>query len=127
MMRGWPCGVLVFLVQSIAWSAAPTVVATATPNSGSAPLAVFFDGSSTVGASSYKWEFGDGATSTSATVTHTYTVAGTYTATLTAFDAQGNAYAPGQITITVNGPGSGTVTSGINFRIAPLFSGFKIN
>lgn len=38
----------------------------------------------TVGASSYKWDFGDGGTSTAASPTHTYAAKGKYVATLTA-------------------------------------------
>lgn len=110
-----------------AFGAAPTVAATASPNTGNTPLAVFFDSSGTTGAASYMWEFGDGATSTAPAVTHIYTVAGTYTATLTAFDAQGTASAPANLTITVNGAGSGVVTPGMNFRIAPTVASFRLN
>src|SRR6185295_12331188 len=68
-----------------------------------------------------------GATSTAVTVTHTYTVAGTYNATLTAFDPGGIASMPALVVITVLGPGAGNVTPGINFRVAPLQSSFRIN
>jgi len=48
-----------------------------------APLSVSFTNSST-NASSYLWDFGDGATSTEANPTHNYTALGAYTVVLTA-------------------------------------------
>lgn len=44
----------------------------------------------TVGASSYKWDFGDGGTSTDKSPTHTYAAKGKYVATLTATLTNGN-------------------------------------
>jgi PKD repeat protein len=44
-----------------------------------------------VDASSYSWDFGDGATSTDESPTHTYTMEGTYTITLTATGPGGSA------------------------------------
>jgi PKD repeat protein len=41
---------------------------------------------SSVGASTYSWDFGDGNTSTSTNPTNNYQVAGTYTVTLTAIN-----------------------------------------
>ncbi len=56
----------------------------ASPTTGSKPLAVSFDGSTSTGAfDSLQWSFGDGSTSTSPTVSHTYLNNGTYTAQLT--------------------------------------------
>lgn len=107
----------------------PAVVATASPSSGPAPLAVFFDGSGSGanGAVTYQWEFGDGGSSTASQVSHIYNVAGTYTATLVVTDAAGNASNPAPIVITVTGVGAGNVTSGLNYRIAPTAATFKIN
>ncbi len=105
----------------------PVIVATANPTTGNAPLGVVFDASSTTGATTYKWEFGDGASSTAVTVTHVYTVAGTYAATLVVGDADGNLSPPREIDIVVNGVGSGTVSGDMNYRIAPKTSSFKIN
>jgi len=80
----------------------PTASATATPASGTAPLAVTF---SSAGSSdpdgtiaSYSWSFGDGGKATGATVSHTYTTAGTYTATLVVTD---NGGLTGNATVTV--------------------------
>ena len=71
----------------------PTAVASATPNSGIAPLVVNFDsaGSSDPDGSiaSYAWAFGDGGTGTGATTSHTYQNPGSYTAVLTVTDNLG--------------------------------------
>ena len=73
----------------------PVARATATPTSGTAPLAVSFDGSASSdpdgSIASYAWSFGDGTSATGATAAHTYASAGTPTATLTVTDNQGAA------------------------------------
>ena len=63
----------------------PTVRAdfTANPTVGSASLQVVFTNQST-GATSYTWDFGDGATSNLVSPTHSYTAGGEYTVSLTA-------------------------------------------
>ncbi|MCE0537715.1 PKD domain-containing protein [Kineosporia rhizophila] len=70
----------------------PTAAFTVNPTSGNAPLAVRFDGHSSVdveGIATYAWEFGDGTTGTGAVVDHTYAKAGSYTAKLTVTDSDG--------------------------------------
>jgi PKD repeat protein len=71
----------------------PTAVASATPNTGYAPLSVSFDsaGSSDPDGSiaSYAWAFGDGGTATGPTASHIYQNVGSYTAVLTVTDNQG--------------------------------------
>ena len=71
----------------------PVANVTATPTSGTAPLAVTFNGSGSSdpdgSIASYAWTFGDGGTATGVTTTHTYQAAGTYTAVLTVTDNQG--------------------------------------
>ena len=73
---------------------APVAVATATPDSGRAPLEVQFGsaGSSDPDGSivSYSWNFGDGSpVSTQAAPSHTYTTVGPFAATLTVTDDDG--------------------------------------
>ena len=72
---------------------APTAMATATPSSGVAPLAVSFDGTGSSDPDgdvlSFSWSFGDGNAATGSTVSHNYATAGTYTATLTVDDGNG--------------------------------------
>ena len=83
----------------------PVAVASASPLSGTAPLAVTFDGRGSSDPdgtiSSYSWSFGDGFTASGATASHTYSNAGTYTATLTVTDNSG-ATASSSLTVTVN-------------------------
>ncbi|NNE71493.1 MAG: PKD domain-containing protein, partial [Rhodothermales bacterium] len=75
------------------FNTAPTVVVTASPLSGQAPLEVSFDASGTTDAEgdaiTYAWDFGDGQTGSGVTTSHTYNVSGTITATVTATDALG--------------------------------------
>ncbi|HEX8911570.1 MAG TPA: PQQ-dependent sugar dehydrogenase, partial [Humisphaera sp.] len=71
---------------------APAAVATATPTSGLAPLAVSFNGSGSSDPDgdplTYAWDFGDGTTGTGKTVSHTYTANGTYAPKLTVSDGR---------------------------------------
>ena len=57
---------------------------------GCAPLTVQFTNTS-VQATNFQWNFGDGSTSSATDPIHTYTVPGTYTVTLTAFGLGGSA------------------------------------
>jgi len=71
----------------------PVADFSAFPNSGSAPLVVSFDASSSSDTNgiivAYRWEFGDGATGSGKVRTHTYELPGAYTATLTVTDNHG--------------------------------------
>ncbi|QDH10988.1 PKD domain-containing protein [Nocardioides dongxiaopingii] len=115
--------------------AAPLVRAAAAPASGTAPLPVSFSGQAhdaQGGALTYSWDFGvDGTTTDVATTPNaswTYPTPGTYDATLTVTDAQGN---PGvdTVEVVVADPGetlpairaTATPTSGA----APLAVGFS--
>lgn len=102
-----------------------------------APYTVQFENSST-GATSYKWDFGDGSTSTAREPSHTYTKTGSFTITLTAFNVSGCKEVlvipnyiliqPVQITGIANLPDSGCiphtvypkVTLNINARIKSI-------
>jgi hypothetical protein len=77
------------------------VIADANPDYGPPPLAVVFSGEAecTSGQPTYKWEFGDGATSNEANPTHTYANAGDFTAVVTV--TAGSATATDEIDITV--------------------------
>lgn len=63
----------------------PTPIADATANQEQGDLNVQFLNNS-INATSYEWNFGDGATSTQANPSHTYATGGDYTVTLTAFN-----------------------------------------
>jgi PKD repeat protein len=80
----------------------PIVNIASNPTAGSAPLNVNFTANvSGATASSYKWSFGDGATSTAALPSHTYNTAGNYTAKVTVTDSNGGAAsASGLVAVT---------------------------
>jgi FOG: PKD repeat len=69
---------------------APVANFTATPLSGTAPLTVQFNDTSTGSPTSWSWSFGDGGTSIGQNPSHTYSTAGTYTVNLTATNAGGS-------------------------------------
>jgi hypothetical protein len=75
-----------------AWAVAATPVAdfTGTPLTGTAPLSVTFTDASTNTPTSWAWDFGDGATSSSQNPTHSYPTSGVYTVSLTATNAAGS-------------------------------------
>ncbi|MEQ6902947.1 PQQ-dependent sugar dehydrogenase, partial [Nocardioides sp. YIM 152588] len=103
-------------------STGPTVVASATPAYGPAPLAVSFSSAGTTspagGALTYDWGFGDGTGSTEANPTHTYTGTSVqaYTAILTVTDSEGiSGSATASVTVnstppvpTISQPADGT-------------------
>jgi hypothetical protein len=88
----------------------PVAAFSATPTSGTAPLAVQFTDSSTGAPTSWAWDFGDGSTATTASPAHTYTTAGSYTVSLTATNAAGSNTVIKTGLITVSAPVSGIVT-----------------
>ncbi len=89
---------------------APVANFTADVTSGTAPLSVSFNDTSTNSPTSWLWDFGDGATSTVQNATHTYTTAGTYNVSLTATNVGGNNTSMQIERITVN-PGSSESSS----------------
>jgi len=97
--------------------AGPAARFTASPTSGTSPLTVSFDASTSTyeaGAiSSYEWTFGDGGTWTGKTAQHTYFSSGskTFTVTLTVRGTDNKTgTATKSITVTVPGGGGGTPT-----------------
>ncbi|MFM7063770.1 MAG: PKD domain-containing protein, partial [Actinomycetes bacterium] len=87
----------------------PTAAAAGSPTSGKEPLVVLFSSAGsgdTDGAiQSYRWDFGDGTSSTQANPSHTYSAAGVYTAVLKVTDdAGGTATATVGVTVTPNQP-----------------------
>jgi PKD repeat protein len=94
-------------VVSAGGSQPPTASASATPNSGDAPLRVSFSSSGSFDPDGqivfYAWNFGDGSTSTAAQPSHTYSEPGVYTATLTVTDNDGLS-ASDSVQITVQNP-----------------------
>lgn len=80
---------------------AAVINTTPTNLSGDVPFTVSFDGSSSIGAVSYAWDFGDGGAADTSQTDHTFTAAGTYTTTLTITDNLGHITAA-NVTVTVN-------------------------
>ena len=90
-------------------NAAPSVLAAADRLTGRAPMTVGFSAQATdpdgpEDEITYLWDFGDdGASEFGRTASHTYRTPGTYTATVTATDADG-AFDTAEVTIVVDGP-----------------------
>jgi OOP family OmpA-OmpF porin len=111
----------------------PTAQMSAEPRSGNPPLQVAFrgtgrDGDGTITA--YRWDFGDGSTSSDQHATHVYSAPGTYTATLQVTDDDGaTGSTSGQIQVSAARaaePARRIVLRGINFafdsaKIEPEF------
>lgn len=73
---------------------APTASFTVDVDSGSPPLTVHFTDTSIHTPTSWSWDFGDGATSTSQNPSHTYSTPGSYDVVLTATNAGGSDDSP---------------------------------
>jgi PKD repeat protein len=96
---------------------APVANFSATPLTGTAPLAVVFTDLSTNTPTSWSWNFGDAGTSTLQSPSHTYAAAGTYTVTLTATNSAGSdgETKTGYIVVTTSS-GTWTTISSDNFE-----------
>lgn len=109
----------------------PVVSASATPLTGYAPLPVAFRGSGSDADGSitgYRWNFGDGQTSTTPNTAHTYSKKGTYKAVFSATDDDG-AIATTTVTITVsiapNNSPSASIQANPRKGTAPLTVSFN--
>ena len=115
--------------------AAPVASFTTDSSSGRVPFTAKFTDKSTGSISSWKWDFGDGSTSTEQNPTHTFVTKGTYTITLAATGPGGTKTTTGTITATdpltsnnYNGgiplttTASGTVSGGLWFDSYPGFA-----
>jgi PKD repeat protein len=111
-----PQSINLFVLGTGVPNAPPTASFTATPTTGTVPLAVSFNGTASTDPDGsiavYAWAFGDGGTGSGATVNHTYNASGTFTAKLTVTDNSG-ATGSATATITVN-PNQITVAAPTN-------------
>ena len=86
-------GVSVLLTGCFETNSPPVASFTASPLSGTAPLTVSFNASSSYDSDgsivTYEWDFGDGVHGAGATTSHTYSTAGTYAVKLTVTDNKG--------------------------------------
>ena len=80
---------------------APVASFTGSPSSGTAPLTVQFTDTSTGSPSSWRWDFGDGGSSTDQDPVYTYSYPGTYSVTLTAMNDEGSNTSTGEDYVTV--------------------------
>ena len=124
---------------SVATPPPPPPVAdfSASPTSGTSPLAVTFTDASTGDITNWSWDFGDGGTSTAQHPNHNYTEAGLYTVTLTTtgpggsnsttqtgyisvFSATGNRVTDGQLALYGFEEGTGDTVRDISGTGTPL-------
>ena len=94
MMKRLFTSFFILLIVNGLWAQTrpPVTDFSGTPTSGKVPLTVQFTDQSVgtdASISSWKWDFGDGNTSTSQNPSHTYSTYGKYTVSLTATDAYG--------------------------------------
>lgn len=95
----------------------PTANFTASSTSGTTSTTFTFTDSSINSPNTWYWTFGDTTTSTLQNPTHTYAAAGTYTVTMTAYNAYGSNTQTRTDYITVTGGGGSAPVS--NFSAAP--------
>jgi PKD repeat protein len=88
----------------------PSVLATANPTTGAAPLTVAFSATVSYGLEpfTYRWTFGDGSTASGPSVVHTYRSPGTYTIQLVVTDARDRSDSS-TVTVTVTDAGAAGV------------------
>jgi PKD repeat protein len=98
---------LTVTVTTVDGNVPPVAMASATPESGEAPVDVAFSSAGSSDADgaivAYAWDFGDGGASTEADPLHTFAAAGAYTVTLTVTDDDG-ATGAATVTVTVTSP-----------------------
>jgi glucose/arabinose dehydrogenase len=106
----------------------PTVVSTANPTTGTAPLTVNFSSTGTTDPDNnpltYSWDFGDGGSSSQPNPVHTYQNVGLYTARLTVSDGQ-NQVLGNPINISVGNAPNVTInspTNGVSFIARDVIS-----
>jgi YVTN family beta-propeller protein len=94
----------------------PVTNFSASPNSGKVPLTVCFIDQSTGSPTSWKWNFGDGNTSTDRNPVHTYNKKGKYTVVLTTASAGGSDTVQKFTLINVNS-GNGSIAPNTGYII----------
>ncbi len=100
--------------------AAPVAGFTGTPVSGSYPLSVQFNDTSTGSPTAWSWDFGDGTTSAEQNATHTYTSTGSFTVSLTSSNTAGSDTLSRSGYITVTEPLTANFTGTPKSGMAPL-------
>jgi hypothetical protein len=107
----------------------PVAAVSASPTTGTAPLAVAFNGSASKDPDgsivSYAWNFGDGATGSGPTTSHSYANAGTYIAALTVTDNLGSTGAA-SVVITASGSSGGGINAPSNLTASRASGGANL-
>ena len=123
-------------IRYTAGNTPPTVVASASPRNGYAPLRVRFSSTGTGDPDGdlldYSWDFGDGTGSSLAHPEHTYTTNGDYTARLTVSDRRGGIRSTNLSLVVGDSAPSVNITSptqGTSFKVGDVitFSGEAID
>ncbi|MDD3545718.1 MAG: PKD domain-containing protein, partial [Kiritimatiellae bacterium] len=99
--------------------AAPAAQYALNASAGNAPFAVAFTDTSTGTPGWWRWDFGDGNTSTDQSPTYTYTEPGTYNVTLTAYTIYGENTSTTE-TVTVEAPPAASFSTNTTAGNAPL-------
>ncbi|WP_431729896.1 ThuA domain-containing protein [Verrucosispora sp. TAA-831] len=101
-----------FVGKGVTDNAPPTVTATATPATGTAPVTIAFGGTAVDPEGdtplTYEWDFGDGGTADTLQAEHTYERPGNFTATLTVTDSRG-AFSYATVPVRVDAPNTSCV------------------
>jgi hypothetical protein len=97
----------IVLALEIAAAPPPVVAFVATPDSGTPPLTVAFSNRTSGNVSAYRWDFGDGQSSTATNPTHTFTAPGAYQVTLAATWSGGVVTVPGVVAVVAPDTGNG--------------------
>jgi len=118
------CSSVLTKTDYITANARPAADFMAAPTSCCVPLTVYFTDTSSAGSNplvGWRWEFGDGAISTSQNISHTYGGSGRYNVTLTVTDSHGctDTEIKGQY-ITANGPPVASFVAQPGSGFAPL-------
>jgi PKD repeat protein len=106
----------------------PVAAASASPLSGSAPLAVTFGSSGSAdpegGALTYYWNFGDGTNSSEPNPAHTYTTTGTFNVNLTVTDIAGYSNTKSISINVINKPPVASFTANTSSNLIPATYSF---
>ena len=98
----------------------PTADFTSGARTGPVPLSVAFTDASAGRPTSWKWDFGDGTTSTQQNPSHSYTTAGSFTVTLTVSNAYGSDSETKAGYVTAGAAPGADFTADQRFGTAPL-------